>query len=63
MFVLVILEDKVKITPELFDKDNTDMILAEIDQKFINKVSHDTWYLFTYHQYGYHISCHPVIIF
>lgn len=39
MFVLVILEDKIKITPELFDQDNTDMILAEIDQKFINKVS------------------------
>lgn len=39
MFVVVILEDKIKIAPEFFDQDNTDMILAEIDQKFINKVS------------------------
>ena len=38
MFVLVILEDKIKIAPEKFDQDNTDMILAEIDQKFINRV-------------------------
>ena len=39
MFVLVVVEDKIKIIPENFDSDNTEVILDEIDQKFINKVS------------------------
>lgn len=39
MFVLAILEDKIKIAPEKFDEDHTDMILEEIDQKYTNKVS------------------------
>ena len=39
MFVVVIVEDKVKISPEQFDQDNTDMILVEIGMKYINKVS------------------------
>ena len=38
MFVLVVLEDKLKIAPEKFDQDNTKVILEEIDEKFINKV-------------------------
>jgi DNA-directed RNA polymerase subunit E'/Rpb7 len=46
MFVLVILEDNIKIVPEKFDQDNTDMILAEIDQKFINKVRYKFVFVF-----------------
>ena len=41
MFVLVVIEDKIKIIPEKFDTDNTEVILDEIDEKFINKVSNN----------------------
>jgi hypothetical protein len=58
MFVLAIVEDKIKIAPEKFDQDNTDMILEEIDQKFINKVSL-YWYVLHFTSLSLSPSCLP----
>lgn len=38
MFVLTIIEDKIKTTPDQFDQDLTDVLLKQIEMKFCNKV-------------------------
>lgn len=43
MFVLVILEDKIKIDPEQFEQDPTEALIQQIELKFANKV--DLWLL------------------
>jgi DNA-directed RNA polymerase subunit E'/Rpb7 len=41
MFVLTVIEDKIKTTPDQFDQDLTDVLLKQIEMKFCNKARHD----------------------
>jgi DNA-directed RNA polymerase III subunit RPC8 len=41
MFVLSIIEDKLKINPHEFDKDTADVLLRRINGKYVNKVIPD----------------------
>lgn len=38
MFLLVVIEDKVKIAPELFDREITEVVIELIEIKYLNKV-------------------------
>ena len=38
MFLLVVVEDKVKIAPELFDREITGVVIGLIEIKYLNKV-------------------------
>ena len=38
MFLLTIIEDKIKIPPELFHLDQTNVLIAQIEKSYVNKV-------------------------
>lgn len=39
MFVLTLIEDKIKVAPEQFNRDLTEVVVEQIEMKFANKVS------------------------
>lgn len=42
MFIVVSIEDKLKVMPDEFDRPTADVLLERIQAKYVNKVSEQT---------------------
>jgi DNA-directed RNA polymerase III subunit RPC8 len=72
MFVLAIVEDKLKILPEQFDRDSRDVLIEQIDSKYSNKVLLEVGLCISFYDilevqdafvYPAEGSCHQVVKF
>jgi DNA-directed RNA polymerase III subunit RPC8 len=72
MFLLTVIEDKVKIAPEQFDSDITDALVEQIEDKFCDKVLLDVGHCVAFYDflevgnpyvYPAEGSCHQLVTF